>query len=188
MCANQSVIRKVESSEELPSSKTRRNSQPSSNTWIECGMPAGKFHRSPTPTSSRKLRPSWSTALMRARSLSTYARSASLCQTHIHARQRSRDRQLSRRHLQRPASLLELIVRKGERKFQVGGGVPESVLGGVRISGFCRSSSTLRGPGSLPPTLPLMGSGLEVFDVILKHCFQGRATCRSSIRSPNFDP
>ena len=37
---NQSVIRKVSFSEKLPSSKTRRNSQPSSNPWIECGMPA----------------------------------------------------------------------------------------------------------------------------------------------------
>src|SRR5215831_17371823 len=27
--------------------------------WIECGMPAGKYQRSPTPTSSTKLRPSW---------------------------------------------------------------------------------------------------------------------------------
>src|SRR2546430_10889247 len=37
--------------------------------------------------------------------------------------------------------------------------VPESVLGDVRISGFCRSSGTLRGPGSVPPSLPRMGWG-----------------------------
>src|SRR5437868_9838239 len=37
--------------------------------------------------------------------------------------------------------------------------VPESVLGDVRISGFCRSKATLRGPGSVPPSLPRMGWG-----------------------------
>jgi hypothetical protein len=41
---------------------------------------------------------------------------------------------------------------------------------GVSISGFCVSSSTLREPGSVPPTLSRMGSGVEVFDVILKRC------------------
>src|SRR6266566_9645182 len=39
------------------------------------------------------------------------------------------------------------------------GMVPASVLGGVRISGFCRSRATLRGPGSVPPSLPRIGCG-----------------------------
>ncbi len=34
VCANQSEIRKVESSEKPPSSNTRRNSHPSANPWI----------------------------------------------------------------------------------------------------------------------------------------------------------
>jgi hypothetical protein len=55
---NQSVSRNVSFSENEPSSKTIRNSQPSASAWIECGRPARKFHRSPTFTSSRKLRPS----------------------------------------------------------------------------------------------------------------------------------
>ena len=67
-CLNQSLSRKVLSSEKLPSSNTSRNSQPSgSSPWIECGMPLGKYQMSPTPTSSTNLRPSSSTAVMRAR-------------------------------------------------------------------------------------------------------------------------
>ena len=68
--ASQSLSRKVSSSEKLPSSKTSRNSQPSpSSPWIECGMPAGKYHRSPSPTSSWKVRPFSSMAVIRARPL-----------------------------------------------------------------------------------------------------------------------
>ena len=50
VCASQSVSRKVEFSLKLPSSKTSRNSQPSSPIpWIECGTPVGKNQRSPSP-------------------------------------------------------------------------------------------------------------------------------------------
>jgi tetratricopeptide (TPR) repeat protein len=72
--------RKVSFSEKFPSSKTSRNSQPSCSPWIECGIPAGKFQRSPSPTSAMKLRSSWSIAVMRARPASVNAHSASLCQ------------------------------------------------------------------------------------------------------------
>jgi hypothetical protein len=58
VCANQSVIVKVSNSEKLPSSKTSKNSQPSSSPYIECGIPAGKNHKSPAPTSAIKFRPS----------------------------------------------------------------------------------------------------------------------------------
>ncbi len=67
VCAIHVVGRKVLYSEKLPSSKTSRNSVPSgSRPWIECGMPEGKFHRSPADTSATKLRPSWSKAVIRA--------------------------------------------------------------------------------------------------------------------------
>ena len=81
VCANQSVIRKVESSEKFPSSNTSRNSQPSSgpsSPWIEWGIPPGKYQRSPSPTSSMKVRPSWSTAVMRARPFSTAIASSNI--------------------------------------------------------------------------------------------------------------
>src|SRR6516225_5285737 len=66
--ASQSVSEKVSSSLKSPSSKTSRNSQPSpSRPWIECGMPEGKFQRSPSPTSSWKARPLSSMAVIRAR-------------------------------------------------------------------------------------------------------------------------
>ena len=43
--------RKVSSSENEPLSKMRRNSAPSGDVsfaWMECGLPAGKYHRSPS--------------------------------------------------------------------------------------------------------------------------------------------
>ena len=48
--ASQSISMNVESSENVPLSKMRRNSAPSgvvSFAWTECGLPAGKYHRSP---------------------------------------------------------------------------------------------------------------------------------------------
>src|SRR5580658_6306232 len=54
---SQSVRRKVEFSEKVPSAKTSRNSHPSCRAWIECGQPPGKNHRSPWPTSSMKFWP-----------------------------------------------------------------------------------------------------------------------------------
>jgi len=57
-CLNQSLNKKVLSSSKSPSSKTRRNSHPSeASPWIECGMPPGKYQRSPAATSSTKFRP-----------------------------------------------------------------------------------------------------------------------------------
>src|SRR3954468_7473322 len=59
-CASQSVTENILSSLKFTSSKTSRNSQPSpSRPWTECGMPDGKFHRSPSPTSSWNARPSF---------------------------------------------------------------------------------------------------------------------------------
>src|SRR5438445_981436 len=92
-------------------------------------MPEGKFQRSPTPTSSTKLRPSWSTALMRATPSSMMAHSASLCQWSSRMPPGFRRMltpaidfetgQFSDRHLPRPAARLEPHVSHSERKFQV---------------------------------------------------------------------
>jgi acyl-CoA reductase-like NAD-dependent aldehyde dehydrogenase len=66
-CLIQSLSRNVLSSSKSPSSNTKRNSAPSGpSPWIECGMPGGKYHRSPTPTSSTKFRPLASTPVIRA--------------------------------------------------------------------------------------------------------------------------
>jgi hypothetical protein len=54
---NISETRKASSSEKLQSSKTSKNSQPSSSAWIECGTPAGKNHTSPALISSMKVSP-----------------------------------------------------------------------------------------------------------------------------------
>jgi hypothetical protein len=80
VCAKKSLSRKVLFSENAPSSKTSRNCAPSSNAWMLCGTPCGKNHRSPAFTSSMKLRPSWSTALIRQLPLSMYAHSDCWCQ------------------------------------------------------------------------------------------------------------
>ncbi len=77
MCARKSERRKVESSEKLPSSNMRRNSQPFlPSPWIECGKPAGKYQRSPLETSPIKFPPSVSRAVTRALPSSMYAHSA----------------------------------------------------------------------------------------------------------------
>ena len=58
-----------------------KNSQPSGDSpWIECGIPDGKYQRSPLSTSATKLWPSLSTAVIRALPASMNDDSASLCQ------------------------------------------------------------------------------------------------------------
>src|SRR5439155_26483324 len=56
-----------------------------------------------------------------------------------------------------PPARRRLCARPNEN-FRLGI-VPASVLGGVRISGFCRSRAMLRGPGSVPPSWPRIGCG-----------------------------
>ena len=76
-----SVIENVLSSEKPPSGNARTNSAPSGGRpWIECGTPEGKYQRSPGSTSSVKLWPSLSTAVMRALPASMKDHSAALCQ------------------------------------------------------------------------------------------------------------
>jgi hypothetical protein len=80
VCASQSEIMNVSNSEKSPASNTSRNSQPSRSPWIECGIPAGKNHRSPAPTSAAKLRPAASTAVIRAAPASISDHSPCRCQ------------------------------------------------------------------------------------------------------------
>ena len=126
---NQSVSRNVSFSENSPSSNTSRNSQPSSSPWIEWGMPAGKYHRSPVATSSMNVRPSASTAVMRAlpgdhvRPLGflvpVHLADPARLQAHVDAGELGRDRQLAHRHLARPASAEQAVVRGVERVLEV---------------------------------------------------------------------
>ena len=144
--ASQSVTENVLSSLKFPSSKTSTNSQPSpSSPWIECGMPDGKFHRSPSPTSSWKAWPCSSTAVIRARPLSMNAHSAGLCQcssrtppalSRMLTRARSVDEGISRIVVcrdQPPSLILMWLSAKDHLRV---GNVPLSVTGGLSLSGL----------------------------------------------------
>ena len=159
----------VLSSLKFPSSKTSRNSQPSpSRPWIECGMPDGKFHRSPSPTSSWKARPSSSMAVIRARPLSMKAHSAGLCQcssrtppalSRMLTRARSVEEGISRIVVcrdQPPSLILMWLSAKDHLKV---GSVPLSVAGGLSLSGLWASRAGFLGPRSVAPSLPRIGSG-----------------------------
>src|SRR5712692_777840 len=77
----QSERRKVLSSENAPSSNTSRNSQPSGpNPWMEWGNPAGKYQRSPSPTSPINTVPSGLRQVTRAFPYSMKAHSSAVCQ------------------------------------------------------------------------------------------------------------
>lgn len=77
---NISDTKKVPSSLNAPSSKTSRNSVPSSKAWIECGTPAGKNHTSPAHTSSTKVSPPVPTVDTRTQPLSISDHSLAVCQ------------------------------------------------------------------------------------------------------------
>src|SRR5438034_3007103 len=168
VCLNKSVIRKVSFSEKLPLSNTSRNSQPSSKPWIECGMTEGKFHRSPSPTSSMKVRPCSSTAVMRARPASMYAHSASLCQcisrmppgfrrmlTPASSVATGSSRTVTSRAQPPVRRRLRALAKENLRL----GIVPLSVEGEASRSGFSRSTGTLCGPRIDAPKSPRIGCG-----------------------------
>ncbi len=157
------------SSENAPSSNTSRNSHPSGpNPWIECGSPAGKNHRSPSPTSSTKFRPFSSTSVTRAVPFSISAHSLALCQCS------SRIVPASSRMFT-PAISLEIgssriVVSRvhppgcsrmwlSANDHFMFGTDPRSVRGGAIRSGFWRSSGTLRGPSTDAPTPVACGCG-----------------------------
>ena len=145
--ASQSVTENVLSSLKFPSSKTSRNSQPSpSSPWTEWGIPDGKFHRSPSPTSSWKARPSVSMAVIRPRPLSMKAHSAGLCQcssrtppalSRMLTIAMSVEDGISRIVVcrdQPPSLILTWLSVKDHLKV---GSVPLSVAGGMILSGLC---------------------------------------------------
>ncbi len=136
-------------------SKTSRNSQPSCNAWIECGIPAGKYQRSPSWTSAMKLRPCGSTAVTRALPTSMYCHSASLCQCSSRIAPGSRRMFTpaiavatgsSRVVTSRAHPPFDNRLRAAANENLRLGTVPESVYGDASRSGFCRSSGRLRGP------------------------------------------
>ena len=139
-CLIQSLSRKVLSSSKSPSSNTNRNSAPSGpRPWIECGMPGGKYHRSPTPTSSTKLRPCGSIAVMRARAVEhvgplgglvpmQLAHAAGI-EPHVDAGDVLGNAELAHRHLPGPAARLQTHMGVVEREAQIR---QRAVVGGRR--------------------------------------------------------
>ena len=117
------------SSSNEPSSKTSRNSQPSPpRPWIECGIPDGKYHSSPTLTSSTKLPPCASIAVMRAAVKHVgplgglvpmqFAHAAGV-QPHVHPGDVSGYSELALGHLTGPSAGFEPDMRVREREAQV---------------------------------------------------------------------
>ena len=115
---------------------------------MECGMPDGKYQRSPTPTSSTKFRPCASTRGDARAAVQHVGPFGSLVpmqlayaagvQPHVHAGDVLGDAKLARGHLAGPAAGLQPHVRIGEREAQVR---QRAVIGRGRESrsGFCRS-------------------------------------------------
>src|SRR5699024_2595670 len=170
--ANQSVMVKVLFSEKSPSSKTSKNSAPSFNPLMECGIPPGKYHMPPSCTSSINERPSSSTAVTRALPLIINAHSASLCQCSSRTPPGSKC-------ILTPASVSEigsslvvvsrdqppsfiLICDSAYGHFKLGN-VPLSVTGGVTVSGFCFSIASFLAPNISPPLPSLIGFGADFF-------------------------
>src|ERR1700730_9956168 len=81
VCANQSVTSSVLNSLASPSSKQITNSQPSDpRPCNECGWPAGKYQRSPSPTSATYGRPAASRTVTRQLPYVMIAHSEAWCQ------------------------------------------------------------------------------------------------------------
>src|SRR5699024_9661825 len=152
--------------------KTSKNSAPSFNPLMECGIPPGKYHMLPSCTSSIKEHPSSSTAVTRALPLIIKAHSASLCQcssrtppgskcifTPAKVSEIGSSRVVVSRD-QPPSFILICDSAYGHVKF---GNVPLSVAGGVIVSGFCFSSGIFLAPNISPPLTPLIGFGTDFF-------------------------
>src|SRR6266566_4091688 len=93
-------------------------------------------------------------------------------QTHIHACQRRRDRQLAHGHLPRPASLLQPIVREGERKFQVGEGASVSAGWGEDIGILSVQQYVSRARIGCTSTVPdRLWHLIACFSALVKHIF-----------------
>src|SRR5579864_772971 len=158
VCAIQSDSDTVVYSEKLPSSKTNRNSAPSgASPWIECGIPVGKYQRSPSLTSATKLLPLASMAVRRAFPYSITAHSAAACQCNSRippAVSRiltpARDFEIgnSRTVTSRDQPPWCNRLWESENGYLNVGTEPASVAGGALESGFFTSRAALPGTGS----------------------------------------
>src|SRR6516162_1699414 len=125
---------------------------------MECGIPVGKYQRSPSFTSPTKLRPSESIAVSRALPYSIIAHSPAACQcssrtppsvSRIFTPAIAVDTASSRTVTSRdqPPECRRLCA--SEKGYLNVCTPPASVLGGRIESLFCASSSAFFGPGSL---------------------------------------
>src|SRR5207237_6589200 len=164
VCAIQSESSTVSYSEKLPSSNTSRNSPPSgASPWIECGIPGGKYHKSPSLVSPTKLFPSASMQVMRVVPYSMYAHSAAVCQCNSRTppavsrmftpasdfETASSRTVTSRDHP--PSWTLLCAIEKGYLNVgtppaSVGGGFTESAFYASRAGFFCTGSLRLGSP------------------------------------------
>src|SRR5215469_7538283 len=125
---------------------------------MECGMPVGKYQRSPSLTSATKLFPFTSMAVIRALPYNMNAHSAAACQCSSR-RPPAGSRMLtpaidfetgsSRTVTSRdqPPSYSRLCA--SEKGYLNTGTDPASVTGGAAELGFCSSRAAFVGPGSL---------------------------------------
>src|SRR5580765_5434360 len=125
---------------------------------MECGIPVGKYHRSPSFTSATKLLPFASIAVIRALPYNMNAHSAAACQwssrmppavsrisTPAIDLETGNSRTVtSRDHPPEWSRLCE-----SEKGYLNTGTDPASVTGGATELGFCASRAALVGPGSL---------------------------------------
>src|ERR1700744_5006262 len=93
------------------------NSHPSGpRPWRECGVPGGKYQRSPAFTSATYGRPSASRTVTRQLPYVMIAHADATCgQPHVDPRDFLRNRKVVDRHLTRPATVLDTLCRVVER-------------------------------------------------------------------------
>ncbi len=126
-------------------------------------MPAGKFQRSPAPTSSMKLRPCLSTAVIRGAAgehvgplgllVPVQLADPTGLQPHVDAGHLRGDRQLAHRHLARPAAGAKAVARGGEGELEVGNGAGVGIrrgeqVGVLALQGNVTRPQDRRAPGS----------------------------------------
>jgi hypothetical protein len=149
----------VSSSENLPSSNTRRNSQPSGpSPCSECGTPVGKYQRSPAVTSPTNVDPSKFNAVSRQLPLSISAHSSALCQWSSRmppavsrmftpAISVEIGKSCTFTWRDQPPSWTRRCIMENELQNICGN--PRSVGGGVKLFGLSAFSASFSGPGSL---------------------------------------
>src|ERR1700722_14168860 len=137
---------------------------------MECGIPVGKYHRSPSVISGTNPFPAESNPVMRAFPYNMNAHSAAVCQCSsrmppavkrmstpaIDLETANSRTVTSRDH---PPSCIRLCeIPKGYLKVCT---PPASVCGGKNESGFCSSIAGFPGPGALALRSSFVGYGFE---------------------------